>query len=109
MWQTGGGDKQSTGRGGPSLTEDMQTERERQLSVYTSSCVMLITNSSNDEEETQVIRHHNDFQKFCIEMTKTRYFFAFFFIAYSLKLSTISSFAMATTNDRYSVNLSSAR
>ena len=29
MWQTGGGAKQSTRRGGPSLTEDLLTERER--------------------------------------------------------------------------------
>ena len=29
MWQTDGGAKQSTRRGGPSLTEDLQTERER--------------------------------------------------------------------------------
>ena len=29
MWQTGSGAKQSTRRGGPSLTEDLQTERER--------------------------------------------------------------------------------
>ena len=29
MWQTGGGAKQSTRRGGPSLTEDSPTERER--------------------------------------------------------------------------------
>ena len=28
-WQTGGGAMQSTRRGGPSLTEDLQTERER--------------------------------------------------------------------------------
>ena len=29
MWQTGDGAKQSTRRGGPSLTEDSQTQRER--------------------------------------------------------------------------------
>ena len=29
MWQTDGGAKQSTRRGDPSLTEDLQTERER--------------------------------------------------------------------------------
>ena len=29
MWQTDDGAKQSTRRGGPSLTEDLQTERER--------------------------------------------------------------------------------
>ena len=29
IWQTGGGAKQSTRRGGPSLTEDLQTERKR--------------------------------------------------------------------------------
>ena len=29
MWQTGDGAKQSTSRGGPSPTEDLQTERER--------------------------------------------------------------------------------
>ena len=29
MWQTGGGAKQSTRCGGPSLIEDLQTERER--------------------------------------------------------------------------------
>ena len=28
MWQTDGGAKQSTRRGGPSLTKDMQTEHE---------------------------------------------------------------------------------
>ena len=32
-WQTDSGAKQSTRRGGPSLTEDMQTERERYRSV----------------------------------------------------------------------------
>ena len=51
MWQTGGGAKQSTRRGGSSLTEDSQTDRERQPSVYPSSCIMLTRNSSNDEEE----------------------------------------------------------
>ena len=51
MLQTGGGAKQSTRRGGPSLTEDSQTERERKPSVYTSSCIKLTTNSSNVEEE----------------------------------------------------------
>ena len=29
MWQADGGAKQSTRSGGPSLTEDLQTERER--------------------------------------------------------------------------------
>ena len=29
MWQTDGGAKQSTRRGDPSLTEDLQTERKR--------------------------------------------------------------------------------
>ena len=29
VWQTGGGAKQSTRRGGPSLTEDLQTEHAR--------------------------------------------------------------------------------
>ena len=29
MWQTDGGAKQSTRRGGPSPTEHLQTERER--------------------------------------------------------------------------------
>ena len=29
MWPTGGGTKQSTRGGDPSLTEDLQTERER--------------------------------------------------------------------------------
>ena len=29
VWQTGGGVKQSTRRGGSSLTEDLQTKRER--------------------------------------------------------------------------------
>ena len=33
MWQTDGGAKQSTRRDGPSLTEDLQTERERYRSV----------------------------------------------------------------------------
>ena len=33
MWQTGGGAKQSSRHGGPSPTEDLQTERERQRSV----------------------------------------------------------------------------
>ena len=51
MWQKGGGAKQSTRRGGHSLTEDSQTEQERQRSVYTSSSIMLTTNSSNDEKK----------------------------------------------------------
>ena len=33
----------------PSLIEDMQTEHERSRNVRTSSCLMLRTNSSNDE------------------------------------------------------------
>ena len=33
MWQTGGGAKQSTRRGGSSLTEDLQIERECKRSV----------------------------------------------------------------------------
>ena len=49
MWKTGNGAKQSTRRGGSSLTEDSQTEHER--SVYASSRTMLRTNSSNDEED----------------------------------------------------------
>ena len=53
MWQTGGKAKQSIRRGGFSLTEDSQTDRERQRSVYTSSCIMLTTNSSNDDEEDE--------------------------------------------------------
>ena len=32
MWQTGGGGKQSTRRGGPTLTEDLQTKHERYCS-----------------------------------------------------------------------------
>ena len=51
MCQTDGGAKQSTRRGGPSLTENLQTERER--SIYTSSCIKLTTNSSNDDEEEE--------------------------------------------------------
>ena len=39
MWQTGGGAKHSIRRGGPSLTEDSQTEPGRTHS--TSSCEML--------------------------------------------------------------------
>ena len=34
MWQTDGGAKQCTGRGGPSLTEDSQTERELTLQKF---------------------------------------------------------------------------
>ena len=34
MWQTDGGTKQSTRRGGTSLTEDLQTERERCSLAY---------------------------------------------------------------------------
>ena len=33
MWHTGGGAKQSTRRGGPSLIEDLQTARECTRSV----------------------------------------------------------------------------
>ena len=51
MWQAGGGAKQSIRCAGPSLIEDLQTEHERLRSVYASSCIMLITNSLNDEEE----------------------------------------------------------
>ena len=40
----------STRRCAPSLTEDLQTEHERQRSVYISSCIMLTTNISNDDE-----------------------------------------------------------
>ena len=43
MWQTDDGAKQSTSRGGSSLTED-QTKPERKRSVayiYTSSCIKL--------------------------------------------------------------------
>ena len=47
MWQTGGGAKPWR----PSLTEDSQTKRERSRSLCTSSCIMLRTNSSYDEEE----------------------------------------------------------
>ena len=39
--QAGGGAKQSIRRGGPSLAEDLQTEHERERSVYTSSCIIL--------------------------------------------------------------------
>ena len=41
-------------RGGPNLTEDLQTECERERSVaniYTSSCIKLTTNNSYDEEQ----------------------------------------------------------
>ena len=38
----------------PSLTEDSQTEHERSRNVCTSSCKMLRTNSSNDENETSI-------------------------------------------------------
>ena len=61
MWQTGGGAKQSTHRGGHSLTEDSQTKRERQHSVYTSSCIMLRTNSSNDEEKEAIVNESRFF------------------------------------------------
>ena len=57
MWQTDGGAKQSTHRGGPSLTEDLQTDYEHSRSVCTSSCIMLKTNSSNDEEEAMFGGH----------------------------------------------------
>ena len=52
MWQTGGGAKQPTLCGGPSLTEDSQTERERQRSVYTSFCIMLTTSCSQQIAQT---------------------------------------------------------
>ena len=44
----------------PSLTEDSQTEHEHSCSVYTSSCIMLRTNRSSDEEDCQ-----NLWQFFC--------------------------------------------
>ena len=53
MGQTDGRVKQSTCRGGPSLTEDLETEREHQCSV-TYIYIFLhnaTTNSSYDEEE----------------------------------------------------------
>ena len=51
MWQVGGGAKKSTRRGGSSLPVDSKTEPERTRSVYTSSCIMRRTHSSNAEEE----------------------------------------------------------
>ena len=66
MWQTDGGAKQSTRHGGPSLTEDSQTERERYCCVYTSSGIMLTTNSSNDEEEL------NNFDCFGLEQLQLK-------------------------------------
>ena len=55
MRQTDGGAKQSTGHGGPSLTEDWQTSVSANAvwPLYTSSCIKLTTNSSNDEEVCQ--------------------------------------------------------
>ena len=43
MWQTDGGAKQSTSCGGPSLTEDMQTKRERQRSVAYTEYIAHLT------------------------------------------------------------------
>ena len=53
MWWTGGGVKQSTRRGGPSLTDDLQTERERQGSVIYIYIFLhnAHKNSSYEEEE----------------------------------------------------------
>ena len=56
LWQTGGGAKQFTYYCGPGLSEDLQTDHERYRCVYTFSCIMLITNSSNDEEEELVAK-----------------------------------------------------
>ena len=57
MWQTDGGARQSTRRGGPSITEDLQTERDANAvwPVNTSFCIMLTTNSSYDEGRTAKI------------------------------------------------------
>ena len=59
MWQTDGGAKQSTRRGGPSLTEDLQTtvSANAMWPMYTSSCIMLTTNSSSDEVEVTALRY----------------------------------------------------
>ena len=43
----------------PSLTIDSQTEHERSRSIYTSSCIMLRTNRSYDEEKDQLLRIFN--------------------------------------------------
>ena len=52
MWQTDGGAKQSTHRGGPSLTEDKPSVSANAVwLIYTSSLIKLTTNSSNNEEE----------------------------------------------------------
>ena len=59
MWQTDGGVKQSTCYGCPSLTKDLQTEREHKRSVsyaYTSSGLKLTTNSSYHEEDHNLMR-----------------------------------------------------
>ena len=49
MWQTGGGAKQSTRRGGPVLLKTRkQNMSERSRSVCSSSCMMLRTNGSKN-------------------------------------------------------------
>ena len=54
MWQTGGGQAVHS-LWWPSLTKDMQTETERVGSASTSSCIMLETNSSNDEKKVKTV------------------------------------------------------
>ena len=36
---------------GPTVTEDLQIDHKRSRSICTSSCIMLRTNSSNDDDE----------------------------------------------------------
>ena len=55
MWQTGGGAKQSTRRGGPVLTEESQTEHELLRMECTSSCVMLSTTAETSTTTTSTL------------------------------------------------------
>ena len=53
MWQADGGAKQSTRRGGPILLKTCKpsVSANSVWPIYTSSCIKLTTNSSNDKEE----------------------------------------------------------
>ena len=54
MWQTDGGAKQSTRHGGELKTYKPRVSANAVWPIYTSSCIKLSTNSSNDEEEFEL-------------------------------------------------------